>query len=974
MKLDINKNYSGFKLLREKRIKSINSTGRLFIHERSGARLCQLENDDDNKVFSISFRTPPKDSTGIPHILEHSVLCGSRKFPTKEPFVELAKGSLNTFLNAMTFSDKTMYPVASKNEKDFFNLMDVYLDAVFHPNIYRYPEIFMQEGWHYELDSIDKDINYKGVVYSEMKGVFSSPESILFRNAQESLFPETAYGFESGGDPDVIPKLTWDNFTLYHRIYYHPSNSYIFLYGNGDILDQLKFIDEKYLNNFERIKVDSEISIQKPFSQERQITIQYPISPEEKEQEKTFLSLNFAVGRSTDPELYIAFNILEYLLLETPASPLKNALIKAKLGKDVFGEFDTSLMQPIFSIVVKNSNENRKDEFKKVVFDTLKGLVKNGIDKKLVEASINIVEFNLREADYRGFPRGLFYCIRIMDSWLYNGDPFMHLEYEKTLLYVKKALKTNYFEGLIDQYLLNNPHRSLLILNPKKGLAEEKTGEINRELAEHKARLSEEEKKDLVSKTMILRKRQESPDSQEDLMKIPLLTLNDINPEAEKLPLVVKKENDLLVLTHPLFTNKIVYLNILFDTKTIPQEDIPYIGLLTRILGKVSTKLYHYKDLSNEINIHTGGISFSAETYGDKQSDHIYYPKMIVTSKALTSKLPELFELIGEIIGYTKFNEKKRLKEIIQETKSRLEMLIFEQGHAIATHRLFSYFSPVGKYVELLAGLSFYKFIADIEENFDNKVDKIISKLKKVSNLIFNRRNMIVSITSSEEDYKKFRSNFSDVLEHLSNDEIKKYDYRFDYSEINEGLLTPGKVQYIAKGYNFKELGYSFKGSLNVLKTVASLDYLWNRLRVQGGAYGSFASFSRNGNTFFCSYRDPNLSETLDVYNDVQNYLRTFNPDKREMTKYILGTISRLDSPLTPSMKGEIATGNYISNITQEDIQTARDEVLATRKKDIREYADLLYDVMKKNYFCVLGNEEKLKENKDIFNNLVAVF
>ena len=441
MTLEIGKMYNGFKLLEESTINEINSKALLFQHEETGARLLKLENEDDNKVFSIAFRTPPKNSTGVAHILEHSVLCGSRKFPTKEPFVELIKGSLNTFLNAMTFADKTMYPVASRNKKDFFNLMDVYLDAVFYPNIYNYPQIFMQEGWHYELEDKNSDITYKGVVYNEMKGAYSSPESILMRKISESLFPNTTYGVESGGDPDFIPELSYEEFIDFHKKYYHPSNSYIFLYGDGDVLEELKFIQDNYLKDFHRLNIDSSIKIQPSFPKMREMTVDYPISPNEKEEDKTFLSLNFAVGKSTDKELYLAFDILEHLLLETPAAPLKKALIGANIGKDVFGIFDSSILQPSFSVVVKNSNEDKKDEFKQVVFNTLKDLVENGIDKKLIESSINIKEFALREADFGGYPTGLIYGIKCMDSWLYDGNPFMHLNYEPQLEKVKEALR-----------------------------------------------------------------------------------------------------------------------------------------------------------------------------------------------------------------------------------------------------------------------------------------------------------------------------------------------------------------------------------------------------------------------------------------------------------------------------------------------------------------------------------------------------
>ncbi len=974
MNLELNKTYYGFKLIEEREINEINSVQRLFEHEKTGARLCNLQNDDDNKVFSIAFRTPPENSTGVPHILEHSVLCGSRKFPTKEPFVDLLKGSLNTFLNAMTYPDKTIYPVASRNEKDFYNLVDVYLDAVFYPNIYKTPEIFMQEGWHYELDSKEDELAYKGVVYNEMKGAFSSPEDILFRKIQESLFPDTPYSKESGGDPEVIPELSLEKFQAFHKKYYHPSNSYIFLYGNGDILNELKFIEENYLKNFDRIQIDSSIPLQKPFKEIKELKVDYPISDDEEEKDNTFLNLNFVVGKSVNPELYLAFEIIEHLLLETPAAPLKKALIEAELGKDVFGRFDNGILQPVFSVVVKNSNEEQKSKFQKVVFDTLNELVRSGIDKKLIEASINIVEFKLREADFHGFPKGLLYHIKSMESWLYNGNPAIHLQYGTTLDKIKEALTSNYFEKLIEEYLLNNNHRSLLIVKPKKGLSEEKTKEVKNELDEYKAKLSEEDINKIIEDTKRLKLRQVTPDSPEDQEKIPMVSIEDINSNAEKLPINEREEIGIKILTHPMFTNKIGYVNLLFDSTTVEQELLPYIGLLAGVIGKVSTNKLSYGDLSNEININTGGIDYSVDAYTEKDSDEKYYPKFVVKSRALSDKMPKLFEILGEIIGHTKFDDKKRLKEIIREMKSRLEMTIFNRGHIVAGNHLLSYFSPFGKYNEILKGLDFYKFIAGLEKDFDGKAEEISSNLMKVSNAIFNKENLIISYTTAEEDYDKLKANLNILTDEIGDESLPKYEYKFELSPKNEGLLTQAKVQYVTKGYNYRKLGYEYSGTLRVLSTIAGLEYLWNKVRVQGGAYGAFGRFDRNGNVFCASYRDPNIKETLEAYNGLESYIRSFEANEREMKKYIIGTISEMDAPLTPSMKGERATGYYLSHLTFEEVQTERNEVLKTSPEDVRKYADLIGAAMKENNLCTLGNEKKIKQSKDIFSKLVNVF
>lgn len=969
-----NQIYYGFRYVEVQQVEEINSTAHLFVHDKSGARLLFLENDDDNRVFAITFRTPPEDSTGLPHILEHSVLCGSRKYPVKEPFVELAKGSLNTFLNAFTFSDKTVYPVASRNEQDFRNLMDVYLDAVFYPNIEQYPEILQQEGWHYHIESKEDEITYKGVVYNEMKGAFSKPESILFRKIQETLFPDTPYRYESGGDPEFIPNLTQEQFVAYHKKYYHPSNSYIYLYGQMDIEDTLKFLDEEYLRHFDRIDPGSEIPLQAPFEKPVEVVIEYPIAQNEKEEDKTFFSMNFAVGNNIDAELSLAFTILEYMLLETPGAPLKRALIEANLGNDVFGAYDNSIQQPTFSVVVKNSNENKKEQFEEIVFSTLKKLVQEGIDKKSVEAAINRIEFDLREGDTRSYPKGLIYAINVMNSWLYDASPLLHLKYEPLLANIKQALTTNYFERLIEEHLLNNPHRSLLIVRPKKGLAEEKEEEVRQKLAQYKASLSDEEINKLVEQTKRLIERQNSPDDPKALESIPLLELKDIEKKAEQLPLEKTEIAGVPVLKHPMFTNGIAYVNLYFDTTAVPQEDLPYIGLLTGILSSVSTQQYSYEQLSNEIDLNTGGFSLNPETFADRHDDSSYQPKLVIKSKALIDKLPKLFHLLDQITMHTRYDETKRIKEVLLEMKSRLEMRYFDAGHVVAASRLLSYFSPSSKYNDTIKGLSFYKFLAETLESYDAKSEEILTKIQHVASLIFQKENLLVSVTTDEKGIDAFIQALPDYVNQLGHDRLERHTYSFTYEPLNEGWLSSAKVQYVAKAYNFKKLGYSYSGSMQVLRTILNLDYFWNRIRVQGGAYGCIVGFERNGNVFFSSYRDPNIKETVQVYDRAYEYVKNFDASDREMTKYIIGTISRLDTPLTPSMKGERATAQYLTNLTQEEIQAERDQILRTTQEDIRAFAEMIKAVMDQNYICVLGNEGKIRQNKDLFHRLVDLF
>jgi Zn-dependent M16 (insulinase) family peptidase len=964
--------YSGFRLEEEQKIDEINSLARTFYHEKSGARLLYLQSDDDNKVFSITFRTPPKDSTGVAHIVEHSVLCGSRKFPMKEPFVELVKGSLNTYLNAMTFPDKTMYPVASRNNKDFRNLMDVYLDAVFYPNIYNCPETLMQEGWHYELEDKLAEITYKGVVYNEMKGVFSSPDAILEKRNFESLFPDTAYGVESGGDPEFITDLTQEQFIDFHKKYYHPSNAYLFLYGDLDILDNLRFLDEEYLNNFDKIQVNSQIALQPAFVEKVEKVFEYSIAPSESTADKTFLSRNFVLGKATNSEICLAFQILEYLLLETPAAPLRNALIEAEIGKDVVGTFVKSILQPTFGIVINGTNEIEKAKFVQVVDEELKRLVTEGIDKKLIEACINIFEFTLREANYGTRPKGLVYNIKCMDSWLYDASPFIHLGYEADLEKIRSALTTNYFEQLIEECLLNNEHQSLVILKPKCGLSEEKDKEVRQSLAQYKASLSDAEIDKLVEQTLRLKELQEKPDSPEALATIPLLTRKDIEVKSEELLLLKKQELGVPVLLHPLRTNAIAYVNMYFDTTRVPQQYLPYMYLLSEILGKVSTEQYDYSELSNEININTGGIVFDVAVFTENANDSVYLPKFIIKGKSLVERLPQLLKLMQEMIAHSRFDTAKRMKELVQEIKSNWDMNLFRRGQQLATNRVLSYFSPIAKYNEE-GMLAFYDFVAALEKDFMTKSEEICKNLETVAKYIFAKENLLVSVTVEEENYKKFQEAFMGFHACLASTSVKPAVYHFENAQYNEGLMTTGKVQYVVKGANFRKLGYSYHGSLKVLETILRYDYLWTRVRVQGGAYGGFARFERNGNMVLGSYRDPNLKETLAVYDETGRYLRNFSVDQREMTKYVIGTMSQLDTPLTPSQKGERSANNYIRNISQSMIQQERDEILATQPEDIRKLAELMDVAMKRNYLCVLGNEQKIKENSNLFQNVMNI-
>ena len=969
MELQTNHVYHGFNLQKISHIPEIDSTAYEFVHEKSGAKLLFVANKDDNKVFSITFRTTPKDDTGVAHIVEHSTLCGSRKFPTKEPFVELVKGSLNTFLNAMTFPDKTMYPVASRNAKDFRNLMDVYLDAVFYPNMRTTPEILMQEGWHYEIEKPEDPLKYSGVVYNEMKGALSSPDGLLERKILNNLYPDTTYQYESGGDPEAIPDLTQKMFIDFHSKYYHPANSYIYLYGDMDMMDNLKFLDEEYLSAFDKITVDSKVTLEPAFSACKVVNDVYPVAPNEDKANKTFLSLNYSIGTALDKELALAFTILEQALLKSEAAPLRKALIKAGLGSDVISSYDNSVLQPMFSIIVNGSELAKTDKFVQTVNDTLADIVAKGIDPELLQASINTMEFKLREADFGQYPKGLIYDINLMNSWLYDGDPTMYLYYEDLLKTIKTWAKEGKFEALIQKYLLDNNHKLLLTLAPDETIVPKREQALADKLAAKKATMSAETIAKIIEDTKRLKARQRSVDSPEALATIPLLKISDIDKQADKFILAEDEIAGTKALKHDVETNGITYIKIFFDASCIAYEDLNYLFLLEEFIGRTATKNYTYEKLANAINLHTGGVNFSVATY-DKESDvNSYLPKFTFKAKVLFDKVPKLVELLQEILFNSSFTAKDRIKELAMQCKADFEMSILRAGHQLVLDELMAYFTPKERY-DNCGDLRFYAFIKNFLANFDEEFAKMQTAFAKIMPMLFNKQNILTSITAPAKDYANIANALAPLFASLPNTQYPAQQFPFTVDKKNEGFITSTQVQYVAKGANFLRLGYKYTGAMKVLETIMRYEYLWTQIRVLGGAYGAFVKFRRDGNMYFGSYRDPHLTATLKVYDKTADFMRKFSVSDREMTKYIIGTISGMDMPLTPALKGELAASAYISDMTDKMRQQQRDEVLATTQEDIRNLADLVDACMKENAICVLGSSSKVNDAKDIFKSV----
>ncbi len=959
---------TSYGVLEKREIKELRSVAYLCRHKKTGAKVILMENDDENKVFYIGFRTTPKESTGVSHILEHSVLCGSKNFPVKDPFIELAKGSLNTFLNAMTYPDKTVYPVASCNDKDFQNLMHVYLDAVFYPNIYNHDMTFRQEGWHYEMEDMDSDLTINGVVYNEMKGAFSSPDDVLEREILNSLFPDNAYSEESGGDPDHIPELTYEHYLEMHRTYYHPSNSYIYLYGDMDMAEKLVFLDEKYLSAFDRLEMNTDIEQQAAFNAPREIKKQYSISEGEELKENTYLSYNIAMQSNLNPEHYLAFQVLDYVLCSAPGAPVKQALLDAGIGKDVYGFYDNGVKQPYFSLVSKNTDEEKKAEFISVIENKLQQLVSEGLDKKSLTAALNYYEFKYREGDYGSYPPGLMYGLQILDSWLYDESlPFIHVQADHTFKSLRKKIETDYYETLIKEYLLNNTHKTILIVEPVKNLAEEKEKALFEKLQDYKNSLTEQEKEKIVVDTAALLEFQETEDSPEDLACIPVLKKEDIKRETAKLYNEEKKIGKSVSLYHDIFTNGISYFRFMFNASKVPTEYLTYLGLFKYVIGLVDTEHYSYSQLFNEIHIETGGMVPVVNLYTestDLSKCNVYFEWKV---KVLESKLQEAYDLSKEVLLHSVFEDEKRLYEIIAEIKSRMQSDMTSAGHQVAMGRAASYFSKAAAISNRMNGIPLYRLVSEIEKNYEERKGELKEKLQNLCKFLFRPENLMFDFTGSRNAYEIFAG----IVESLPNDlytsELGTEGFMVIPEKKNEAFMTAGQVQYVAKAGNFLNKGLPYTGALRMLKMIMGYDYLWNQIRVKGGAYGCMSGFSKNGDSYFVSYRDPNLAKTLETYENAVEYLRNFTGDERTMTQYLIGAISDLDTPLSPQSKGLRSLSAYMTKQTREDFQKERDELLAAEEETIRGLAKYVESFLKDDCICVVGAAAKVKENQELF-------
>lgn len=962
-------NIHGFRLIEKRFVKEVNANCLYYEHIKSGARLMKIEADDENKTFGITFKTVPSSDNGVAHIMEHSVLNGSVNFPAKSPFDILSKGSLKTFLNAMTGRDATAYPVASMNEKDYFNLMNVYLDAVFFPMLYTDPRILKQEGWHYELTDKDAPVVCKGVVFNEMKGAYSNPQREVRYQLLKNLFPDNVYGWESGGLPSAIPTLTQEEFVAFHKKFYHPENSYIFLYGNAPTDKELEFIDKSYLSKFTRGGFRAKIEDQAAFDAPKEVTSTYPVL-EGETKGKTFLSKSFVIGHNTDYTLSMALDILAEVLVNQESAPLRLAFQKAGIGKDVYASV-SNYKQNVFTITVLNAEPSDKENFASIVMDGLKSQVANGVDKSEVEGVLSRLEFYLREGN--SAQKGINYMNQNISGWFFDDDPFSGLEYEKMLSSLKDALKTNYLEKIIQDGMLANPHALLLVVEPQEGLDAERNAANVKALAEYKASLSPGEIDKMIADTKSLIEYQNADDSPEAVATIPMLSLSDISPKAAFYDCEVMDVKKTPVLYRKEFTNGILYTRLQFDMRTLTEQQLPYAALLSDLLGAMSTENYTYGKLNHAFNVNTGGFYTSIQTYTPDFDDNNLMPKFCITTKVMKEKAPAMFELAGEVLLKSLMDDTARLHELISRRCSQLQSSMNQDGFNVAASRLPSYFSREGVFNQITSGLDYYWFITKLNDNFNAGVSDITRNLKAVADQLFTRDNLMVNITCEEKDLPEFNNRMSEFAQKLPQRKVEYQTWNLKPEVKNEGILAASKVQYVIAGFNFRQLGYKWNGNMRVLSQVISSEWLHNQIRVIGGAYGGYCRLGADGTVTFNSYRDPGLNKTIETYQKTGDFLKNLKVDDLRFTRYIIGTIASLDMPLTASQRGTKSFDMYLFNRKQSDVQEERNAILRTTVADIVPYADMIDKIMEQGAVCVFGNTQKVTAEQEHLKNLIKV-
>jgi Zn-dependent M16 (insulinase) family peptidase len=965
----------GFELLREEEIEERQATARLYRHLQSGAELLSLETADENKSFGIAFRTPPPDSTGLPHIMEHSVLGGSRKYPLKEPFLELVKGSMKTFLNALTFADMTMYPVASTNAQDFYNLVDVYLDGVLNPLIT--PNHLAQEGWHLELENVADPLIYKGVVFNEMKGAYSSPEGVLYRYTKQAMFPDNAYRHDSGGDPAVMPNLTYEQFRSFHETYYHPSNARIFFYGDDDPERRLELLDE-YLREFEAVELNTAVSIHTPFAKPERFTFPYSVEANGENSQKHYVMLNWVLPPMDDDTLLRwALGILSATLLGRASSPLRKTLVDSGLGEDVIGSgFSARMRQPTFSVGMKGVMAENIDAVEALILQTLARLAADGFEPEAVEAAVNSIEFSLRENNTGSFPRGLSLMMRAMPHWMRDGDPLAALKFERPLTAVKEAIASDsmYLPSLIRTSLLNNSHRGTVILEPAPSLQQQLETAEKEKLAAIKARLNEAQLQEIIHQTRELKALQEKPDTPETVALLPRLTLADLDKENKTIPTERAEANGVETLYHDLFTNGIVYLELGMNLHVLPADLLPYVKLFGRALVEMGTEREDFVQLQQRIGRKTGGIypvTFLSARRGEDEAA----AWLFLRGKATVGQAQEMLDIMRDVLLTVSLDNQERFKQILLRAKAGLESGLVPSGHAVVNRRLRSYFAESSWAAEQMSGIDYLFFLRRLAQQVENDWPSVLAKLEAVRAMLISRQNMLLNVTLDGENWRTFQPKLADLMGQMPDNGVERAVWDWKRPFRNEGLTIPAQVNYVAKGGNLYDLGFTEHGSVSPIVNYLRTSYLWEKVRVQGGAYGGMVGFSNyTGILSFYSYRDPNLLQTIDVYDHVAGFLQRPISDD-DLTKSIIGAISAIDGYRLPDAKGYTAMSRILINSSEAYRQQMRDEILGATSADFVRFGEAVASLAdyEKAIVTVLGSAEAIAKANEMKDDLQLI-
>ncbi len=943
-----------FELVQEQTLQEISGTARLWKHKKTGAEVLSINNTDENKCFGVAFRTPPADSSGVAHILEHSVLCGSKKFPVREPFVELLKGSLQTFLNAFTFPDKTCYPVASTNIQDFYNLIEVYMDAVFHPRISQ--DIFLQEGWHVDAQSSDEPWTFKGVVYNEMKGVYSTADSILAEQSQQSVFPDTLYSLDSGGEPETILRLSYENFKNFHADYYHPSNARFFFWGDDDEAHRLHIVGEE-LSEYTAKTLNSSIPLQEKKDMPRHIEVPYAATEDEN---RALFTVNWLLCETADSTTAMLLDMLSHILEGLPGSPLRKALIESGLGEDTTGiGLESDLRQMYYSVGLKGVLPQDVQQAELLIYDVLAQLVEEGIDAEAIEAAVNSVEFALRENNSGRFPRGLAAMVQSLSTWLYDGDPLSPLAWEMPLAAIKTRIAKGerLFENAITEWFLNNTHRSTVVLLPDMHLAARREEQERTRLAQLQAACSAEERAALVAETAHLRSIQEQADSPEALATIPCLGLDDLPLHNKILPIEKKGTATQPVLVHELDTSGVAYVSILFPLTTVPQHLIPLVPLLGRALTEMGSAKQDFVRMGMRIAAKTGGVG-AAPCFYTHRNDRKTHAFLSVGGKAVRDKVPALFDILREILLEPNFNQEHRFSQMLLEAKARLEHGLMAAGHSTVSLRLRAAYTPTGWLEELTGGISYLEAVRALCHRAEHDWASVLADLQKVYSHIISGTHCFADCTADTATAALVEPLAQSLMADLPQHDTVQQPALWSCPTIPtaQAFSIPAQINFVGKGANLYDLGYTYHGSAQVICRYLRMGYLWEKVRVQGGAYGAMCFFDRMGGTFIqASYRDPAVLNTLQAYDGVTDYLRTFTPDARTLSTAIVGAIGDVDTYMLPDAKGMTSLARYITGDTEEARQEMREQILSTTGQHFRDFAELMAEVAKQGRICVLG-------------------